>query len=231
MPKKSTKTLPDVIDISQRVAMRVARHQRYLYLVGLLALISAAGFFFFKRYQHQQNEVAQREMFQAVYYFEQEAFDKALKGDGTWAGLLDIVKEYRFTEAANLAYFYIGVSYMHQKDYTRAVRFIAKFKPKDLLLQARAWALMGDAYAEQKNYRKASHYYVRAAAYKPNKIFTPIYLVKAALAYEADKDYPAALDCYQRIINKFPGSTQYGEAVKHGARLKELNTKSPRATL
>ncbi len=227
MAQKSTRTSPDVIDISQKMAMRIEGHQRRLYLIGLVALISVTGFFFFKRYQHQQNEVAQCEMFQAVYYFEQEAFDKALNGDGTWMGLLDIVKEYRFAKAANLAYFYIGVSYLHQKDYTQAIRFLAKFKSKDLLLRARAWALIGDAYAEQKDYRQASDYYMRAAAYKPNKVFTPIYLVKAALAYEANKDCQAALGCYQRIIDKFPGATQYGEAVKHGARLKALNTNNP----
>lgn len=185
------------------------------------------GFFFFKRYQRQQNEIAHSEMFQAVYYFEQEAFDKALSGDGTWVGLLDIIKEYRFTQAANLAHFYIGVSYMHQKDYTQAIRFLTKFKSRDSLLQARARALVGDAYAEQKNYRQASDYYMRAAAYKPNKVFTPLYLVKAALAYEADQDYQAALGCYQRIIEKFPEATQYGEAVKHRARLQELTTKNP----
>jgi len=231
MAQKSTKTSPDVIDFSRKMVMRIASHQRRLYLVGLLTLISVASFFFFKRYQHQQNEVAQREMFQAVYYFEQELFDKALNGDGTWMGLLDIIRKYRFTKAANLAYFYVGVSYMHQKDYTQAIRFLTKFRSKDLLLRARAWALIGDASAEQKNYRQASDYYMRAAAYKPNKVFTPIYLIKAAVAYEADKDYQAALGCYQRIIDKFPGVMQYGEAVKHGARLKELNTKNLEATL
>ena len=76
--------------------MRVKSYQRRLYIVGLLTLVGTGGFFFFKHYQRQQNDVAQSEMFQAVYYFEQEAFDKALRGDGTCAGLLDIAKEYSF---------------------------------------------------------------------------------------------------------------------------------------
>jgi tetratricopeptide (TPR) repeat protein len=193
-------------------------------MVGLLTLTSATGFFFFKHYQQQQNDVAQSEMFQAVYYFEQEAFDKALHGDETCAGFLDIAQEYRFTQAANLAHFYIGVSYMHQKDYTKAVQHLTKFRSKDLLLQARAWALLGDAYTENKNYPLAVNFYMKAADYKPNKIFTPVYLTKAALAYEAKEDFKAALGCYQRIVQEFPEVAQYGEALKHAARLKAIST-------
>ena len=212
------------MDSIQQMAIRIKRQQRRLYMVGLLTLTGATGFFFFKHYQHQQNDVAQSEMFQAVYYFEQEAFDKALHGDGTCAGFLDIAQEYRFTQAANLAHFYIGVSYMHQKDYTKAVQHLTKFRSKDLLLQARAWALVGDAYTENKNYPLAVNFYMKAAGYQPNKIFTPVYLTKAALAYEAKEDFKAALGCYQRIVQEFPEAAQYGEALKHTARLKAIST-------
>jgi len=205
------------------MAMRTKRHQRRLYIVGLLMLVGTSGVFFFKYYQRQQNDVAQSEMFQAVYYFEKEAFEKALHGDGTCAGFLDIIKEHRFTQAANLAHFYIGVSYMYQKDYPKAVQHLTKFSSNDLLLQARAWALIGDALTTQKAYEKAAQYYIKAANYRPNKVFTPIYLEKAALAHEANTDGRAALGCYQRIVQEFPDATQYGEALKHTARLKAIN--------
>ena len=213
------------MDSVQQIAVRIKKHQQRLYIVGLLTLISTMSFVYFKRYQRQQNNIAQSEMFQAVYYFEQETFDKALHGDGTCAGLLAIAKEYRFTQAANLAHFYIGVCYIHQKDYIQAIQYLTKFKSKDLLLQARAWGLIGDALTAQKSYTKAGRYYIKAANYRPNRVFTPIYLAKAALVYEANKDVKAALDCYQRIVQKFPDATQYGEAYKHVARLKTLQSK------
>jgi len=212
---------------AHETAIYIKKHQRRLYLVGLLIMASTIGFFFFKRYQNQQNNVAQSDMFQAVYYFEQEAFDKALHGDGACAGLLDIVKEYRFTQAANLAHFYIGASYMHQKDYAKAIQHLTRFKAKDFLLQARTWTLIGDAYAEQKSYQKATNYYMKAVAYKPNKIFTPIYLIKAALAYEANQDFKAALGCYQKIVREFPDAAQYKEAFKHVARLEVMEKYNP----
>jgi tetratricopeptide (TPR) repeat protein len=225
MAQTLPQTPPTAIDSIQKVTMRIERNRRRLYMVGLLIFIGAAGFLLFKRYQHQQNDLAQSEMFQAVYYFEEEAFDKALHGDGICAGLLDIAKEYRFTQAANLAHFYIGVSYMHQKNYTKAIRHLTKFRSKDFLVQARAWALVGDAYTEEKNYKSAVSFYMQAADYKPNKIFTPIYLTKAALAYEAGKNFEAALGCYERITQEFTDAAQYREALKHAARLKAINTK------
>ena len=216
-------TRSTAMDRIQQLAIRIRKHQWRLYAVGLLAVLATSGLFFFKRYQHQQSALAQREMFQAVYYFEQEAFDKALHGDGVYVGLLDIVKTYRFTKAANLAHFYIGVSYLHQKVYDKAIQHLTKFRSKDGLLPARAWALIGDAYAEQKDYTAAADYYLKAANYKPNKAFTPSYLVKAALAYEANENRNAALGCYQRIVQKFPDVPQYGAAVKHVARLETLS--------
>jgi tetratricopeptide (TPR) repeat protein len=220
----------DTTDSIQQIAMRIKRQQRRLYLVGLLAFMVTASFLFFKHSQQKQDKVAQSEMFQAVYHFEQGAFDKALHGDGICAGLLDIVKEYRFTQAANLAHFYAGVSYMHQKDYTKAVQHLTKFKANDFLLQARAWALLGDAYTENKEYPLAITYYMKAAAYKPNKVFTPMYLAKAALVYEAQQAYMAALGCYQRIVQEFPEAEQYIAALKHTARLKAINTASQQFT-
>lgn len=230
MTQQSTPRSLATGDSIQQIAVRVKRQQRRLYLVGLLAFMGTVGFFSFKYSQQKRNKVAHREMFQAVYYFEQEAFDKALHGDGIYAGLLDIVKEYRFTQAANLAHFYAGVSYIHQKDYTKAVQHLTKFRANDLLLQARAWALLGDAYAESKNYSLAVTYYMKAAAYKPNKVFTPTYLAKAALAYEAQQAYVAALGCYQRIVQEFPGAAQYRDALKHTARLKAIHAKSQQPT-
>ena len=67
---------------------------------------------------------------------------------------------------------------------------------------------------------------MKAANYRSNKIFTPTYLAKAALAYEANTDCKAALGCYQRIVQEFPEATQYGEALKHTARLKVISEKN-----
>ncbi|MEL6152716.1 MAG: cytochrome C biosynthesis protein, partial [Bacteroidota bacterium] len=142
-----------------------------------------------------------------------------LHGDGVWMGMLDIIHKYPWTAAANLAHFYAGAMYIHRQAYEEAIQHLKQFKAKDFLLQARAWALIGDAYAEQQAYKKATTYYLKAANYKPNKNFTPAYLTKAALAHEANATPQSALKCYQRIVEEFPTASQYGEACKHVARL------------
>lgn len=217
MAKSSSQT-PTTYSIPQG-PIQNQKYRRYLYLVGLCIVMVTGSIVFINHYQRQRNDSAQGAMYQAVYYFEEDAFEKMLHGDGTCTGLLEIVKTYRFTKAANLAHFYIGVAYMHQEDYAKAMQHLAKFKTKSMLLRARAWSLMGDARMEQENYAAAGRYYMKAANHRPNKVFTPTYLIKAALAFENAGNKQKACDCYQRIVQAYPEAEQYGEACKHVARL------------
>jgi TolA-binding protein len=88
-----------------------------------------------------------------------------------------------------------------------------------MLVQARAYSLIGDAYMEQKNYESASTYYNKASDYKPNKQFTPTYLMKAALAYEKLNQNDKAKEVYQKIIDTYFESSEVQNAKKYKARL------------
>ncbi|MCG8339844.1 MAG: tetratricopeptide repeat protein [Cytophagales bacterium] len=200
----------------------VKKNQKWLYTIGALIIAVIVGLLLRNHYQSRQEVAAQGEMFQAVYYFEKDSLDEALQGDGVYLGFLDIIDEYSATLAANLAHFYTGVIYMHQNEYEEAISHLEKFKASDFLLQARAWSLIGDAFTEQGTYAKAAHYYKKAANYKPNKFFTPLYLMKAALAYEENSNHQSALQCYNKIIEEFPDTGYYGEARKHKSRLEAL---------
>lgn len=197
-------------------------HWPGLYMLAGIFLAVVVGVFLWQRHQHQRDAAAQRDIFQAVYAFEAGNFAQALRSDGTCAGFLDIIQEYRGTKTANLAHLYAGICYMRQQDYQEAIQHLQQFRARDYLAQARAWALIGDAYTEQQNYAQAAVYYLKAADYKPNAFFTPTYLQNAALAYEALEDYQAALKCYQRIVKTYPKSDLYEEACKHTSRLEAL---------
>ena len=187
-----------------------------------VALLAVAGYFSYKYYNQQQNEEAQNEMYQAVYYFEADSLDKALKGSGKDLGLLDISEEYGSTAAGNLTNFYVGVAYLKKGKFEDAIEYLKKFSSDDLLLQARAYCLLGDAYLEQKDVEEAISYYNKAADYYPNEYFTPRYLMKAALAYELNKDYKAAAEAYDEIIEKYYKSLEANDAKKYKARAEEL---------
>jgi len=220
--KKSHIPPPSSEDRWLQLAARLQQHQRRLYALSALAILLGVGAFYWQQRQQHQNDTAQSELFQAVYYFEAGAFDKALQGDGACAGLLDIIQEYRWTQAARLARFYAGVSYMHQQAYTQAIAHLEQFKVRDKLLQARAWSLLGDAYAAQQAYTQAAQYYMQAAQHQPNPVFTPTYLMQAALVYETLQAFPKALACYQRIVAQFPEAKLCSEARKHVARLQAM---------
>ena len=161
-------------------------------------------------------------MFQAVYYFEADSLDRALEGDGNNLGFIEIINDYSLTEAANLAHYYAGACFLKKGEYISAVEHLSKFSSSDLLVQARAYALIGDANVEMGNLDEAVTYYNKAANYEPNEFTTPAYLMKAAVVYELKEDYKSALNCYETIVKEYVNSNEYQTARKHKARLEGM---------
>jgi TolA-binding protein len=187
--------------------------------IAAAILIIVGGYFAFNYYKNTQNDLAQSEMFQAVYYFEADSLDKALNGDGNNLGFLQIIDEFGITDAANLANYYAGVSYLKQGKFELARLYLEDFSADDLLIQARAYSLVGDTYMEEEKYDEAARYYNKAANYKPNKYFSPGYLMKEALAYEKLNQPDKARETYDKVINQYWESAEYQNARKYRARL------------
>lgn len=187
-------------------------------IVGILVII-AGGYFGFKYWVDSRDVEAQKEMFQAVRYFEADSLTLAFKGDGNNLGFEQIVEDYPWTPAANLAHYYAGVINLKQGKFQLAVFYLEGFRADDMLVQARAYSLLGDAHMEQKNYEDAARYYGKASQHQPNKYFTPTYLMKEALAYEKLNQNEKAIQAYDRIINEFWDSSEFQNARKYKARL------------
>ncbi|MFK7954095.1 MAG: tol-pal system YbgF family protein [Ekhidna sp.] len=190
-------------------------------LGGVIALI-VIGFSGYNYYITDKNNEAQEEMYQAQYYFEQDSLAQGLNGDGNSYGFLDIMDLYSGTDAANLAKFYAGASYLRLGDYDGAIRQLTDYSSSDYLLQARAYALVGDAYMEMDDFENAVGYYEDAASYKPNASFTPIYLKKLAIAQEQNGANSAAATTYGKIVKEYPRSAQIHDAKKNKARLEAI---------
>ena len=186
-------------------------------LVALLLLVG--GYFGYQYYKTNQEADAQREMFQAVYYFEADSLDLALNGDGNHLGFLGIIEDYGITDAAKLANYYAGASFLKQGKFEVARLYLEDFTSNDLLVQARAYSLIGDTYMEENNYQDAAAYYDKAANYKPNKYFSPAYLMKAALAFQLNNQEDKAIAAYDKIISEYYDSPEFQEARKFKAKL------------
>lgn len=193
-------------------------------LLSLLAVVvlAVAGAFAFYTWRTNQNQKAQAAMFQAVNYWEADSLNKALKGDGQYDGLATIATEYDGTKAANLANFYAGVAALKEGRYQNAINYLEDFTSDDLLVQARAYALTGDAYLELNKYKEAADQYEKAANYKSNEYFTPSYLMKEATARELAKDYEGAIKAYSRIVDEYQNAAEITEAKEYLARAQAL---------
>lgn len=187
-------------------------------IVGAIVLL-IAGFFGYRYYQSSQDETAQVELFPSVYMVEADSTKKALNGDGKTPGLLSVADNYGSTDAGNLAHFYAGTALLKEGKYDEAIEHLKSFSSSDLLVQARAYALTGDAYMEKKSYSEAADYYKKAAGYKPNKEFTPGYMLKLAVAYEQAKENSKAMDAYNDITEKYPQSVEAISARKYKSLL------------
>jgi len=190
-------------------------------VLGVLGgiVLLALGYFGYRFYISSQDETAQVEMFPSVYQLEADSLKKALNGDGKSPGLLSVADNYGATPAGNLADFYSGLALLKQGKYDEAIEHLKNFSSSDLLVQARAYALIGDAYVEKKSYDEAADYYQKAADYKPNKYFTPGYLMKLAITFEQAKETDKAIEAYNDIIEKYPQSAEAINAKKYKSEL------------
>jgi TolA-binding protein len=218
---------PEILaDKVTKVEDYIEKNRKWVFIIGGTIAVVVIGFFLYQYYTENQNEIAQREMFQAQFYFESDSLGLALNGDsrGNY-GFLEIIDDYPMTEAANLSHYYAGVSFLKLGQFDQAIEHLEKFKSDDYVVQARAYALVGDAFMEQENYDKAANHYDRAASYKPNEHFTPDYLIKEALAHEKSDDLQSAIESYKTIVEEYPQSRRIQEAKKQLNRLQVLAAK------
>jgi tetratricopeptide (TPR) repeat protein len=201
------------------------KNLKWVILVGGIIALAVAGVFIYNYWQDRQNAKAQEEMFRAVFYFENENWERALSGDGNYPGFLEIIDNYGRTDAANLANYYAGIIYLRQGEYQSAIEHLDDFSSDDILVQARAYALIGDAHMELQQFDQAGKQYDKAADYRTNKFFTPQYLEKAALAYEQAGNNQAAAERYSKIIDNYYGANEYENARKQKARLEAMASK------
>ncbi|RIW18592.1 cytochrome C biosynthesis protein [Algoriphagus lacus] len=231
--KQTKKVSPnDVLENPEVLAQRIGSGEAFLkknskILGGVLAaaVILIGGILFFQINNQNQNEKAQAEMFQAVYFYEQDSIDFALNGDGINKGFLTIVEDYPRTDAANLAHFYIGSIYLSQKDFQNALTHLEDFSSDDYLVQSKAYSLIGDANLELGNIDEAISNYTKAARTNENKYTTPKYLAKLAVAQEESGKVEDAIATYTEIEEKYYESFEYAAARKHKARLEGLAAK------
>ena len=195
-----------------KVTGLVEKNKSSLIGIGVAIVAIIAGAFSYKYYTSSQDAEGEKKLFKAVYAFENDSLSTAAKDLGK-------ISEEFGGNTQNLADLYLGITLLKQGKFDQSIEKLKNFSSTDLLVQARAYSLIGDAYSEKKSYTEAIEYYQKAADYRANKFFTPTYLLKLATAYEANKQLKEALDVYTQLTEKFPQSAESVPAKKYKAQL------------
>ena len=219
LPIENTDAINETLSKSEEF---INNNKNKIFTVLGVIVFLLLGFSIFSYIKSNQNNTAQEEMFQAVYYFEKDSLVQALNGDGNNYGFLEIIDEYGLSDAANLSKFYAGASYLKLGNYENAINYLDEFSSSDLLIQARAYSLIGDAYVEIGDYDNAIYYFKKASNENPNEFFTPNYLLKLAIVYEETGDLESALDTYEEIIEEFKNSPEFQTSLKNKSRIEGL---------
>lgn len=135
-------------------------------------------------------------------------FTLALNGANGRYGFNDILKNYSGTKAANIATYSAGMAYLQMGKYQEAIAHLDKFKSDDEILGALALGNIGDAFVQLKQPKEALDYYQKAFKKSNNNYTAPIYLNKAGMVATELKDYPKAIDFFNKIKEEYPKSDE-----------------------
>ena len=191
--------------------------------VGVVVVI-VVGIIAFRHYylipREQQAETA---LFPGQEHFANQQWEIALNGDDIdYAGFLGIIEEFGGTSSANLAKAYAGLCLFQLGDYEEALKTLKGYKGKDRLFTAQIIGAMGDCEVNLENVKDGVSYFRKAADHANSSLLSPIYLRKAAIAYESLGDYKAALEMYTAIQSKYPQSQEAATIEKYIERARIL---------
>ncbi|HQV61629.1 MAG: tetratricopeptide repeat protein [Chitinophagaceae bacterium] len=205
------------------------KYSKPLMIVSTLIILVIGGWYVYQNFFQKPKEAKAIEaMFRAEEYYRLDSVNLALNGDGQNLGFVKIVDKFGGTKAGKLASFYAGSCYLKLNDYEKAVKYLKKFSSSSDLVQARAYKLLGDAYADWgkndealSNYKKAGRHFEKDEANSPEYLF--------AAAYFADKvmkNQKEAISLYKELKEKYPRSQQAFDADNYLAQLGVYSTEN-----
>ena len=222
--KAATNSVDDSTVVDRAVAYAI-ENQRLVYgaLIAFVVILGAI-WVWGDRAEKQQAE-ALEEMAPAVTLYEQGEYQLALDGrDGSY-GLLDILDIYGGTPAANLVRYYVADSYFRLGQFEDALEYFDRFDPPANTVGASAIAAQAMIYESEGSFGRAVSLYQRAAVHVDDQIMSPLYLLAAARAADADGDARGAVSILDDLQDRYEDAPAAQEAqmlsVKYAAKAAE----------
>ena len=214
--KNAEETLLEVDVALTKTEMFIEKYKKDIMygLVGIIAIVAIV--WGWNKYTITQNENAEEEIWSSQALFEQGQYEQALEGFEA------VISEYGSTKAGNVAKAYAGLCHKELGNYAEAIAQLKDFSGNDNVLAPAVLAAQGDCLVNQENpdNKKAAELFEKAAKAADNAQFSPLYLKKAGLAYEAAGDNAAALKAYQTIKDNWAETMSAQTIDKYIERVK-----------
>lgn len=226
MAKKTTPENDPIVNVEEALTSTekyIEKNKKMLggILGGIILIIIA--FMAYNKYIVGPNEIkAQEAMFNAEFNFEKDSFNLALNGDDSQYGFLQVIDEFGSTKSGSLAHYYAGVCYINLGQYEEAINHFDKYSGNDIVLSSMALGMKGDALIELGKIEEAATAYIKAAGKNENSFTSPMYLLKAAFAFEELNNLEKAKEAYTKIRKDFFTSAESRDAERHLARVEAL---------
>ena len=220
---ENKEVLVDVQEVYSKTERYIEENRKSLgVILGAIVLVIGGYFAWDRLYVRPLEDEARSAMFMAQKYFEKDSLNKAINGDGNYKGFKYIIDEYGVTKSANLAHYYLGICYLNQGKFQDAINQLKEFDTDDEILGPVATGAIGDANLELGKKEEAVNFYLKAAKQNDNKFITPYYLMKAAVAYEEQKDYKNAVKIYEQIKSNYNDSSEGRDIDRYLSRARML---------
>lgn len=159
-----------------------AKFSKYIIYGGSAIILLGGAWLGYKYFfKLPRTEKAEKQVFPAEKLFDvmsntagfnKDSISLVLNGDKSQGivGLLKIIKDFDGTPAANRSEMMAGTCYLNLKEYDKAIKHLKEFDGEGAdQIAAKAYKLLGDAYAEKKNTSEAFSYYKKAASVLSDK--------------------------------------------------------------
>jgi predicted negative regulator of RcsB-dependent stress response len=220
--KKAVSHTTESDQVVERAKDFWTRYSRAILIACGAIILVIGGWLGYKYFVKAPKEAKANEaVWKAQQFFELDSMQKALKGDGGVAGFEKVISQYGGTAAGNLANFYAGEAAYKTGDYNKAVKYLKDFSTDAKQVQARAYKVLGDAYANLgKNAEALDNYKKAAHEFEKDDFNSSEYLFFAAFfADRVMNDKKQAIELYKELRKKYP-ATRYGvDAPKYLAML------------